>query len=135
MDNETWLIVAAVVLLVLIAGAFLGRRITATRQDRNRERAAELRAQADATHGAIKREQAEADAADARAREIRAEADRKQAEAKSLEAEVVDKRSALNEHVEHRDALRTEADRIDPDVTSGASHDETEKESPGHHRS
>jgi len=134
MDNQTWLIAAAVVLLVLIAGVFLLRRFTAARQDRNRERATQLRAQADATHSAIKREQAEADAAEARAREIRAEADRKQAEAKRLEAEVADKRSTLNEHVEHRDQLRTEADRIDPDLRTDAEAAEADKQSSGNHR-
>jgi uncharacterized coiled-coil DUF342 family protein len=103
--------------LLVVVAAVLARRISKSKLDRRRIRAAELRAQADATHSGIKQKQAEADETAARAREVRAEADRKQAEAKKLEAQASDKRSTLSEHVQRRDELLDEADRLDPDTT------------------
>ena len=137
MDGSTviWVIVAIVVLLAVIAGVVaLSRRTSAKRQERDRARAEELRAQAAATHEGIKKHQAEADAADARAREIRAEADRKLAEAKRMEAEVREKKSTLHEHVERRDEVLRQADDLDPDVeTDREATDEVDTGS-GQHR-
>lgn len=136
MDTSTviWVIVAIVVVLAVIAGVVaLTRRTSAKKQERDRERAGELRAQAAATHEGIKRHQAEADAADARAREMRAEADRKLAEAKRLEADVRDKKSTLHEHVQRRDEVLRQADDLDPDVETTDEADEVDTRS-GQHR-
>lgn len=134
MDNQSWVILAAVVVVVVVVGGFLARRLLATRREHARGRAAELREQAEATHQAIAKKQAGVDAAEARAREMRAEADRKQAEAKRLEAEVADQRSTLHEHVQRRDDLRAQADRLDPDVDADAEPDTESHQSSGQHR-
>ena len=117
MNTLTWIILAAAVVLLVILGTVLVRRLNESKLDRRRGRAAELREQADATHTGIKQKQAEADETAARAKQARAEAERKQAEAKKLEAQASDKRATLTEHVQRRDELLTEADRVDPDTT------------------
>ena len=123
MDSETltWVIVAIALGLVLIAVAVaLMKRASARKEEHHRERAGELREQAAATDTGIRRHQAEADEADARARGMRADADRKMAEAKRLEADARDKKGTLHDHVERRDEVLSEADRIDPDVDADA---------------
>lgn len=117
MDTTAWIILAAGVILLVVVGAVLVRRLNESKLVRRRTRAAELREEADATHRGIKQKQAEADETAARAKEARAEADRKLAEAKKLEAQASDKRSTLSEHVQRRDELLDEADRLDPDTT------------------
>ena len=116
MDTKDWIILAVVAVIVIGAVALLSRQLTAKRDGRKRHRAAELREQASATQRGIKEKQAEADETAARAKAARAEADRQQAEAKRLEARAEDKRSTLTEHVQRRDELLQEADRIDPDA-------------------
>lgn len=117
MDTTTWIILAAAAVLLAVVAVVLVRRMNKSKLDSRRTRAAELREQADATHHGIKQKQAEADETAARAREVRAEVDRKQAEATKLEGQASDKRSTLSEHVQRRDGLLDEADRLDPDVT------------------
>jgi peptidoglycan hydrolase CwlO-like protein len=141
METSTviWVIVAVVVALVVIAAVVaLTRRASARKQDRDRERAGELREQAAATQEGIRRHQAEADAAEARAREVRAEADRKKAEATRLEVEARDKLGTLHEHVERRDEVLREADALDPgvdDADSGQRGTRASSQGPtGHHR-
>jgi hypothetical protein len=148
MDTSTvvWIIVAIVVVLLIVAAVVAAsRRAAAKKAERDRERAGELRAQAEATQQGIRKHQAESDAAEARAQEMRAQADRKVAEAKRLEAEAQDRRSTLHEHVERRDEVLRQADELDPDVDlededRGADSgdvraaDDSESRSAGHHR-
>ena len=131
MDTITWIIVGVVVLALAGAAVVLGRKLAERRTDRKRTRAAELREQASATQRSIRQKQAEADETLARAKAARAEADRQQAEAKKLEARAQDKRSMLSEHVQRRDELLSEADRLDPDTSTAAGsakHAETDAE-------
>ncbi|MFL6173212.1 MAG: hypothetical protein ACJ716_10035 [Marmoricola sp.] len=117
MDTLTWVILIIVVLVLAGAAVLIARKVSERRTEGKRGRAAELREQASATQRGIREKQAEADETAARAKAARAEADRQQAEAKKLEARAADKRSTLSEHVQRRDELLQEADRIDPDAS------------------
>ncbi len=116
METSTivWIIVAVVVLL---AGIAVAVRMTGRQKlNRQRAKAEEIREQAAAQEGTVRRHEAEAAEQDALARQAQAEADQKAAEAERLRIEAEERATrAADSRAEHQDRLRS-ADEVDPDV-------------------
>lgn len=113
-DEITWIVVAVALVLALIALAFLLARLKqAKKTQERRERAGELRTEADQHAHALPTEELRAREEKVRAERLRLEA--QQAEAQAHEAET----GYLQEAARHEDRLR-EADRLDPDGPSGS---------------
>ena len=128
MDTSTWIVVAVVVLVVIAALVVLVMRARTKRLDQHRERAGELRAQAEAQQVGVAKRAAAADEAQAKAQAARAQADR-------LEAEAKDIASTASDYERRRVETLREADEIDPDVDHEDTEQEARKESeePGRH--
>ncbi|HWU22754.1 MAG TPA: hypothetical protein VN088_14560, partial [Nocardioides sp.] len=105
-----WIAVYVIVAL-LVLGALLaaGRR---KKQERDRERAESIRAEARSDEPMLARREAEARRLEAESAQARAEADRREAMARS-QREKLDTQRA-----EYADRMQ-EADRLDPDVKTG----------------
>lgn len=108
-----WVIVAIVVVAVIAAVVAASNK---KKQERDRNRAGEMREQATAQASEVQQREARAKETEAQAAQARAEADRKRAEAERLEAEAQDRhQTAAGARDEHADNLR-QADELDPDV-------------------
>ncbi|GAB3851404.1 hypothetical protein GCM10028801_00820 [Nocardioides maradonensis] len=111
-NDPGWIVVYVVVALLVLGGlAVLARR---KKRDRDRERAASIRAEARRDEPRLARREAEARRLEAESSEARAEADRREAMARSH------RQKLEGERKEYVDRMR-EADRIDPDA-DGAAH-------------
>ena len=126
---KTVLIVLAVLLLVGCAIALTYRKT----QQKNRDRAGELRHEAQGRAAGLCTDETRVRASDAGAAQVRAEAEAKSAEANRLEAQANERRGGLDvQRGQQEDAIRS-ADQIDPDVdhTSANYHPEIPQTQPG----
>ena len=126
---KTVLIVLAVLLLVGCAIALMYRKT----QQKNRDRAGELRHEAQGRSAELRTDETRVRASDAGAAQARAEAEAKTAEANRLEAQANESRGGLEvQRGQQEDAIRS-ADQIDPDVdhTSPNYHPEVPETQPG----
>ncbi len=126
---KTVLIVLAVLLLVGCAIAVAYRK----RQQKNRDRAGELRHEAQGRAAGLRTDETRVRASDAGAAQARAEAEAKTAQANRLEAQANERRGGLDvQRGQQEDAIRS-ADQIDPDVdhTSANYHPEVPQTQPG----
>ncbi|MGN6250898.1 MAG: hypothetical protein ACTHNS_03690 [Marmoricola sp.] len=117
MNTVSWIVIAVIVLVIVIGAIFfLGRKARTVRDNRARGKADELRATALEKEGEVRRHQATADEVEARARRAQAEAEQKQAEAARLTEDARERRGVADDRLaEHQQQLQ-EADRVDPDV-------------------
>jgi hypothetical protein len=109
MDVLTWIILAVVAVVVLLAVAFIAVRAARRRSDQRRAEAQSLRAEAAAGSSAAAETQRQAQQAEQQAARARAEAEHAEQQAEAA------RQQALVDQARVEDRVR-EADRLDPDV-------------------
>lgn len=113
-DTLIWIIVAAVVVIALVV--IIALVVSNGKKKANRERAQNMRVEAQQREDEVRREEARAAETEAAARKARAEADEKAARAERLEMDAQGTSQTAG-HLRHEQVeQQRQADRLDPDV-------------------